>query len=285
MKPFISVVIPTYNRKDILKRCLEHLLSQNYPFDRYEIIVIDDGSADGTQNVVMNTAITSPARIIYFKQINKGHGKARNMGIEKSSGEIVLFLDDDSFAEPFLLEEIVSAFKTSSRKIAAVRGRVRGLALDDGKSDFIRILDEYVYNAKKSWATNNLACRKSVLEEVGGFDNSFRQCEDIDLGARIRDKGYDQVYWDSAIVWHLHETDIEMFRRKWVLGGMGLRVYFKKWLKRKPSRALMVIYNHIIKIGLKAFASRNLLVKEQFKSTLKGFLFPDNKLKTKTEGI
>lgn len=158
---------------------------------------------------------------------------------------------------------------------------MKGLALDESKNEFIQLLDEYVYFIKRNWATNNLAYKKSVLEEVGGFDETFRQCGDIDLGARVKDRGYDVVYWDGAEIWHLHETDIDMFRRKWMLGGMGLRVYFKKWLKPKPKRALIAIYSQIIIVGVKAVVSGNIPLKEQFKSTLRGFLFADSNLKTK----
>lgn len=92
MKPFISVVIPTYNRKEIVERCLKHLLNQTYPSDRYEIIIIDDGSTDGTRELVIRIAATAPTRILYsFFQTNKGPAMARNTGIKKSSGEIILF--------------------------------------------------------------------------------------------------------------------------------------------------------------------------------------------------
>ena len=101
----ITVVIPTYNRKEILRKCLAALFDQTLPKDDYEIVIVDDGSTDGTGEMVKAVAEDAPCGVRYFQQENRGPAAARNAGIRNAKGQIILFAGDDSIATPILLEE------------------------------------------------------------------------------------------------------------------------------------------------------------------------------------
>src|SRR3989338_4706423 len=101
----ISVIIPTYNRKRVLKRCLDSLSKQAY--NSYEIVVADDGSADGTEEMVKSL---KNKKIIYLKQQNLGCAAARNLGAKNSNGRIVALTDDDCILDKNWLKEIIATF-------------------------------------------------------------------------------------------------------------------------------------------------------------------------------
>ena len=102
MTPELSVVIPTYNRKDTLSRVLEGLGSQTLPVASYEVIVVDDGSRDGTPRFL--TEFSAPFRFEALIQSNTGPAGARNRAIQAARGEIVVFLGDDTVPEASFLE-------------------------------------------------------------------------------------------------------------------------------------------------------------------------------------
>lgn len=119
-----SVVIPTYNRRDKLLKCLEALFLQDFPQDDYEIIVVDDGSSDDTQALLKECAARAPVKLTALHQKNQGQGVARNTGARAAKGEIILLLGDDIYAQPGLLAEHDRIHKKHPQKEAAVLGFV-----------------------------------------------------------------------------------------------------------------------------------------------------------------
>ena len=113
--PFLSVIVPTYNRKDKIGDCLDSLINQDYP--NFETIVVDDGSTDDTSKIVSNY----PVKLIKNEK-NLGLWEARNIGIENSKGEIIAFLDDDALAERDWLKKLVECM--NSPEIAVVTGPI-----------------------------------------------------------------------------------------------------------------------------------------------------------------
>lgn len=124
--PFVTVIIPTYNRRDSLLRTLDSLARQTYPAERFEVIVVDDGGSDGTEAIVHRTF---PFALRYVRQENQGAAVARNRGASEARGDILIFLDDDITVTP----EFISAFQaelSSSTPTVAV-GALRPPAWPD----------------------------------------------------------------------------------------------------------------------------------------------------------
>lgn len=112
--PFVSVIIPTYNRKESLLRTLDSLARQTYPAERFEVIVVDDGGSDGTEEI---TRLNYPFDLHYIKQANQGDAYARNRGAQEAKGWILQFLDDDIVLDPRFLAAIVKQHMHRDRQV------------------------------------------------------------------------------------------------------------------------------------------------------------------------
>jgi len=197
--PFVSVVIPTYNRKAHLKISIESLFDQTYPSNKYEVIVVDDGSNDGTEEIVKKLIEKSPIILKYFKQKNGGPARARNFGIKNANGQIIAFTDDDCTADKDWLKNIVGAFENKST--GGVEGRVVMLSERTPFTQNVENLDGGKY------ITANMAYRKYILTEVGMFNENFPfpVYEDTDLAHRVLKNNRKIVYSENAVVFHPNE--------------------------------------------------------------------------------
>jgi len=176
----VSVVIPTFNRSGTLRQTLAGLIAQDYP--DYEIIVVDDGSTDGTDDMVMREFPS----VRYLRQPNRGPAAARNVGIRMSSGVIVAFTDDDCLPPSDWLTRLVDGY-TRYPEAVGVGGYLETPA-EMLKHNVLARYERYVtreqYKARDeevlggfecpAGGTCNMSYRKSVLTEVGGFDEGFR---------------------------------------------------------------------------------------------------------------
>lgn len=188
--PKISVIIPTYNRKDLLFKCLKSLFVQNYPSDRYEIIVADDGSSDGTGDLVKS--LKPKCNLVYVRQENKGRGVVRNFGVKHATGEILAFTDDDCIVDKNWIKNAVPAFSN------AMVGGVTGRTSCDIKD--ITPLTRPVIS-EGGHQTCNIFYRKKVFDDVGGFKlGQFR--EDTELAYRVLEAGYIMKFNESVSVEH-----------------------------------------------------------------------------------
>lgn len=206
--PFVTVIVPTYNRKGLLRECLASLLAQTYAEDCYEIIIVDDGSTDGTEDLVDCMAHGSSPELRYFRQSNRGPAAARNLGMKNARGEIIAFTDDDCIASATWLQNGIRRF--GAGQIAAVQGqtlpteRVRLQILPPRFSYTLQVTDE-------SWTypTCNMFYRKQAILDVGGFNERYRKAgpEDTDLAWRIREKGMKIVFSSDPLVYHAVHYD------------------------------------------------------------------------------
>ena len=199
-EPFVSVVVPTYNRKDALKDCLDSLFNQSYPPETYEVIVIDDGSTDGTKEFLRGYSQRIP-RLKYFTQSNKGPAAARNLGIRNSSGEIVCFTDDDCIADKEWIKNLVKAY--ADDKVGCVGGKIlpyKPTTLLENYSHKTGILDQKKFSDEIGPViTSNTSYSKQILLDLKGFDENLNYGtlnvgEDLDLGIRAKLKLIKFVY-------------------------------------------------------------------------------------------
>ena len=212
--PTLSVVIPTLNRPEVVKRTLADLLKQDYPVDRWEIIVVDQSDVE--------VALPScpGVRVHHLRLLQKHSGAARNKGVEEANGEIIVFLDDDVEIIPanFLRAH---AENYRSADVGAVAGRV--LQPWDKPVERIRAWQVgrvtprlLVVTANFNWNRRleevegvpggNFSVRKDVYLSIGGFDAAFpgtAYFEETDLAIRVRKAGYRIVFEPRAVVRHL----------------------------------------------------------------------------------
>jgi len=204
--PFISVIIPTYNMRDLLRDAVESLYKQSYPRDRYEIIVVDNSSTDGTKDMMHSLQQKSPCLLRYYRKENEGPGSSRNRGIAKARGTIIAFTDGDCVADQNWL-------KNGIAKMTDGIGIVQGKTLpnpDQTLSTFSKT--QSVPNENGMYPMCNIFYRKDALDQVGGISPDFcgLNCfgkprwggEDTDLAWRVKKQGWESVFADRAIIYH-----------------------------------------------------------------------------------
>jgi GT2 family glycosyltransferase len=237
----ISAIVPTYNRREQLVGCLAALAAQTLPRDCYEIIVVDDGSTDGTREAVANLAEAGALR--YHGQPNLGPAAARNAGLSAARGELVLFIGDDVIARARLLEEHVAAHQRYTDRGASVLGRldwpdwrprtalmeyVCGPGHLQFAYDDIRRMPRLDY---RFFYTSNVSIKRDFLAASGElFDISFRHAafEDTEFAYRLQRRGLSLHYADAARAVHDHAIDVESFvRREERAGEMAVALYCK----------------------------------------------------------
>jgi len=204
----ISVVIPTYNRLPILKKCLDALENQilNDKIQNFEIVIVDDGSTDETVSWLRNNFETYP-HLRLFEQSHGGPALGRNLGVERSRGDIIVFIDSDLVVDRyFLINHVHSLFK-AWKKLGNRRCFTYGSVINT--SNFNYPNSEPFKLQDLSWAyfaTGNVAIDKNVLEISGLFDTSFRLYgwEDLELGERLRNMGVKLIKCPRAIGYHWH---------------------------------------------------------------------------------
>ena len=204
----VSVVIPTYNRLPILKKCLEALENQIFvdAINDYEIVIVDDDSTDGTI-LWLETNIEAFPHLRIFKQSHGGPAQGRNLGVAKSNGELIVFIDSDLVVDKYFLVSHVRSLtkvwrENGNRKCFTYGSVINTSDFNNPKSEPFKLQDlSWAY-----FATGNVAIDKKVLEESGLFDTSFRLYgwEDLELGERLRYMGVKLIKCPQAIGYHWH---------------------------------------------------------------------------------
>ncbi len=195
----ISVQICTYNRRDLIAKSLDALFSQDYPRDRYEIVLVDDGSSDGTGEMIKS--LDAPCRLNYSYQENAGLATARNKGIRAAMGEFILFVDDDIMASKSLLSEHVMTHRAHPKSV--VRGWVNHVDDLEKTDDKIPRFTMQDISTAFFW-TSNVSVAREYLEAAGMFDETFKEYgwEDLELGLRLKSLGLKLQYNRDAVVFH-----------------------------------------------------------------------------------
>lgn len=175
----ISIITPTWNRKDMLQVTIRSILNQTYR--NWELIIVDDGSTDGTENAIQH--FLADKRIRYVKKENSGQAHSLNVGATYVTGTFITFLDSDDEAYPNWLE-VVSGFLTHDTGIACV-GAIRrfsdGTILKEGLQPF-RL---YGQQMRLKFTCGSLFIRRDVFNAIGGYDSGLRSNIQTDLGYRL----------------------------------------------------------------------------------------------------
>lgn len=227
-----SVIVPAFNAQATLSACLHALARQTMAADRYEVVVVDDGSSDGT------AALARAAGVRVFSQTNQGQAGARNRGVAEARGDIVVFTDADCEPAPDWLQTMVAPF--ADPDVAGCKGvyrtRQRQLA-----ARFAQIEYEERYARMSSLEridfvdTYSAAYRRQVFVDNEGFDVSFpgdSSGEDQEFSFRLSERGHKLVFVPQAVVYHQHPASVVAYwRRKYKTGywkALVLRLHPEK---------------------------------------------------------
>ncbi len=224
-----SIIIPTYNRLSQLKLAIHNIFKQD--FDDYEVIVVDDGSTDGTEQYLKSLATQN---LKWISQNNKGPAAARNAGIKLSNGKYIVFTDDDCTVPPNWLSRFKKVFESNEVDIigGAVENSNKKNIYPEVSQHITNFFVEYLNHEGKSspfLTSNNIAYRADILKKVGGFDERFRKAggEERALNWKILCAGGKSIYISEIIIGHNHEMDFSGFVRQQLNYGHGSYTLYK----------------------------------------------------------
>lgn len=239
-EPFVSIVVPVYNRAHEISACLASLQKLDYPELRREIIVVDDASRDHTVSVVRGYDV----RLI-IQPKNMGQSAARNAGVQAAKGEIVAFMDSDCTADPNWLRELLPYF--NDPRLALVGGYVdtpRGtsrLDLYEAVHSPLNMGSKRVMgkggNSVFYVPTCNMLLRKEMYAQTGGLDERLRVGEDVDFCWKLMAMGHRLMYTPKGRVTHKHRNRLfENFKRRFDYGTSEAVLYdrYRQIIKRFP---------------------------------------------------
>ena len=253
----LSVIIPTYNRVKILEKTLNFLEEQSLSLKDFEVIVINDGSEDYTKEWL--ESYQKKLNLVVLNQKNAGQGNARNNGLKKAQGKIILFLGDDMLpSNKDFLKTHLKIHKKHPEQRIAVLGKIDwppDLRLNDymkwmtngssifGKFGGHQFAYEKLDRGKKPdfnfFYTSNLSLKKKILgKEPFDLDFSKYGWEDIELGYRLqKQKGMKMICSPEAITYHEHPMDSSGLKNRMIAIGKSAHIIDKKYpeLKKLPS--------------------------------------------------
>jgi GT2 family glycosyltransferase len=209
-RPYFSVVVPTYNRLGRLRHVIAAFERQAYPSDAYEVIVISDGSTDGTDAYL--ETLRSTMQLRWLTQANQGPAAARNAGVRTAVGEFIVFVDDDVVPEPQLLEEHARSHHEAGRDVVVLGPLLTPEGFE--MAPWVRweqemLMKQYRALLRGDWPatarqfyTGNASLRRSHILAAGGFDEGFRRAEDVELAYRLANNGLEFVFNIQAVGMH-----------------------------------------------------------------------------------
>jgi len=218
-RSLVSVIVPTSDRAPLLRGCLESLLNQDFPEDRYEIVVVDDGSSDGTADLVLAVAEEAAPKLVrYVRQERMGPAGARNTGVREAEGNPLLFVDDDMMAPPTWVRTMVEATARhpdvdcfGGRIVLQLEGTAPRLCGREPLGETELDLGDEERPAEVVWSANMAATRRA-FSLAGMLDERLRSGEEMEWEHRLLQAGGKILYVPEALLWH---------RR--LAGDLGLR--------------------------------------------------------------
>lgn len=218
--PSVSVIVPVRDGEDTIADCLDAILATDYPEDRRQILVVDNGSTDTTAPQIQSR----PVR--YLREPRPGVSNARNRGIAESTGEILAFVDADCVVVPQWLTELVRPFEDP--EVGAVAGDLQHVppttAAERQATRLLGNWQRFAFNSNPAYPiTANAAYRREVIERIGPFDPHMTRAQDVELGLRFRERSNLRLaYAERATARHRNRsTQLGFFRQQlgWAYGA------------------------------------------------------------------
>ncbi|MUG93847.1 glycosyltransferase [Scytonema sp. UIC 10036] len=236
-----SIIIPTYNRPEQLTNCLNSLTRLDYPRDRFEVIVVDDGSTTPLESVV--APFYKELNFTLLKQTNAGPASARNTGSARAQGKFLVFTDDDCVPAPDWLTTLATRFTTAPDIM--VGGKTLNALPNNLYSTASQLLIDYLYTyyntdsgQPKFFTSNNLALPTDHFHALGGFDTTFPLAagEDREFCDRWLYQGYKMIYAPEVQVHHAHNLTLPKFWRQHFNYGRGAFCFHTRRSQRTDKR-------------------------------------------------
>jgi len=239
--PFVSVIIPAYNEEKSIGKTIATITKSNYPKNKFEVIVVDDGSKDDTLKIAKQFASTSNPVIKVFHKENEGKGAALNFGLTKAKGEIFISMDADTRVSPKSMKNMVRYFKDEN--IMAV---TPAMVVENPKTIWQRIQHvEYLTGLflRKAFASVNAiyitpgafsAYRKSFTDKYGGYDVG-NITEDLELSLKIQYNGYAIENCPTAPAYTTPPSTFKKLliqRRRWYFGLIRNTLKYRKIMSK-----------------------------------------------------
>ncbi|MEA5619327.1 glycosyltransferase [Cronbergia sp. UHCC 0137] len=211
-----SIIIPTYNRPERLKTCLDSLTRLNYPCDRFEVIIVDDGS-DRPLDILVKS-YDNEIELNLIRQANAGPATARNTGAKVAKGQYLAFTDDDCTPEPNWLLALENGFLETPNGLLG--GKTINALPNNLYSTASQLLIDYLYNyynidsyEAKFFASNNFAVSRELFNQVGQFDITFPLAagEDREFCHRWLYQDNKMIYIPEVTIYHAHKLTLKTF--------------------------------------------------------------------------
>lgn len=234
-KPFVSIIIPVYNRPNGVRDTLSSVVDQDYPKERYEILVVDNDSDDETPEVIeeFENNFSQLVKGLEETEIQSSYA-ARNRGIENAQGEVLVFLDADMWVENDFLSVITDEFEEEDKKYLGIEVEVVA-----EKNTIVSCYTEHNafqierYVSKRHFApTCSLAVSRDIFEEVGFFDKELISSGDYEFGNRVYETGYDLYYTDRTKTYHPARDSFKSLMKKSFRIGRGSYQLSSKYPER-----------------------------------------------------
>ena len=239
--PTISVIVPTYRRSAQLGTCLEALARLDYPRDRFEVVVVDDGSDAPLEETVL--PFRDRIDVLLLTAPHAGPASSRNRGARHARGEFLAFTDDDCAPAAGWLTALAARFAACPD--CAIGGRTLNALPDNIYSAATQALVDVLHTCynfdpeeARFFASNNLALPADRFHALGGFDAGFTAAagEDRDFCDRWLRRGFRMTYAPEAIVFHAHALTLRAFWRQHFNYGRGAFRYHDGCARRGSGR-------------------------------------------------
>jgi len=235
MRPKLSVVIPTYNKANLLRATLKSLSEQNISPTTFEVIVVDDGSSDGTRDFLEKLKPNFSLRCV-FHDANRGRAVARNSGVTRAEGEIVVFLDGDMVVIPGFLRAHIRCHDEGAGRVVIGNVVPAEYVPRDRLSRYLATRGVHKLFPGEAvpfryFVTNNSSLRRADLIRAGRFDERLVAWggEDLELGYRLGEMGLEFFYCPSAVSYHTHfRTLEEVCRLSETFGAQSVPILVRK---------------------------------------------------------
>jgi len=248
--PMVSIIVPIKDEERVVDRLLKALLRLDYPTEKMEILIVEDGSSDKTVEICMEYVRRYPDQVrLLRKPTSNGKPSALNYALKHAKGEIVAFFDADNVPEPDALKRAINYFADHS--VAAVQGRLCSINADEN------MLAKFVSYEDAVWCEAYLrgkdvldlfvhlkgSCqfiRYDILTKVGGFDEDALS-EDMELSARLAENGYRIRYAPDVCAWQEMPADLtQLFKQRvrWFRGTMETAFKYGRLMTKLNRRSL-----------------------------------------------